>query len=141
MVLWGIVALAPPAHQQAGFALMAASWSTVEVPRYGYYLWSLLGGGSEGVPAWLTWLRYSLFMVLYPTGISGEISCLWNSLPFIKAHGIGEFGLPNPHNVAFSYYLTLWALLVAVYPPGSWVMFTHMLKQRRKVLAPKAKTA
>ena len=131
VVLWGMVAIAPPAQVTPAFSLMAVSWASVEVPRYGFYLASLFGAA----PGWLTWLRYSLFMVLYPSGISGEIGCLWNSLPFIKEHGIGQVDLPNAHNVALSYYSLLWVLLVAVYPPGSYVMFTHMLKQRRKVLS------
>lgn len=137
VVLWGMVAIAPPSQVHPAFTLMAVSWASVEVPRYGYYLASLFGAA----PGWLTWLRYSLFMVLYPSGISGEIGCLWNSLPFIKEHGIGQVDLPNPHNVALSYYSLLWVLLVAVYPPGSYVMFTHMLRQRRKVLASGAAAA
>jgi very-long-chain (3R)-3-hydroxyacyl-CoA dehydratase len=132
LVLWGIVFLAPPAQVGSAFALMAASWALVEVPRYGFYLWGLL---SSSVPRWLTVLRYSLFLVLYPTGISGEVGCLWNSLHFIKEHGIGEVALPNAHNVAFSWHTALWAILTVVYPVGSYVMYSHMLHQRRKVLS------
>lgn len=66
---------------------MAASWSAVEVPRYGFLLWKLLvdsdskpkaAGAAKpeaeetNVPYFMLWLRYSLFMVLYPTGITGE---------------------------------------------------------------------
>lgn len=67
-VLWGIVHVAPPAQVHWAFALMAISWSLVEVPRYVFYLWKLV---SNSVPYWLLWVRYSLFIVLYPTGITG----------------------------------------------------------------------
>lgn len=70
MVLWGMVHVAPPSQVQMGFALMVASWSLVEVPRYAFYIVKLLGG-DEAMPYWLKWLRYSLFIVLYPTGITG----------------------------------------------------------------------
>jgi very-long-chain (3R)-3-hydroxyacyl-CoA dehydratase len=139
-----MVHLAPPSQQHWAFSLMAASWAAVEVPRYGFYLASLLSG-PDGVPGWLTWLRYSLFMVLYPAGISGEIGCLWNCLATVRDERIGEWALPNAHNVAFDYHAALWLALLVAYPPGAYVMFTHMLKQRRKVLggaaAGKKKTA
>ena len=139
-MLWGIVHVAPPAAHGPFFTLMTVSWGLVEVPRYGYYLAALLRGDA---PAWLTWLRYSLFIVLYPSGISGEVGSLWSSLPYIKAHRVGEWTLPNTHNVAFSWHLALWAALTVVYPVGSYVMYSHMLKQRRKMLggAAKAKAA
>ncbi|RYG55264.1 hypothetical protein EON66_05695 [archaeon] len=70
-VLWGIVHVAPPAQVHWAFALMAISWSLVEVPRYVFYLWKLV---SNSVPYWLLWVRYSLFIVLYPTGITGAPS-------------------------------------------------------------------
>ena len=132
-MLWGIVVVAPPAQTHWAFALMAVSWSLVEVPRYAFYLWNLLAGEP---PAPLVWLRYSLFMVLYPTGITGEVGCLWNSLPYIREHRVWEATLPNAHNVAFSWHTTLWVLLVGAYPLGSYIMYSHMLRQRRKVLAP-----
>lgn len=135
VVLWGIVHVAPPAQVGPFFTLMTLSWGAVEVPRYGYYLVSLAGTP----PAALTWLRYSLFIVLYPTGITGEVGSLWTSLPFIRAHRVGEWALPNAHNVAFSWYLSLWAALVVVYPVGSYIMYSHMLKQRRKMLGGVAK--
>jgi very-long-chain (3R)-3-hydroxyacyl-CoA dehydratase len=130
IVLWGIVHLAPPAQVSLAFPLMAVAWSLVEVPRYGFYLCSLLATP----PAWLTWLRYSLFLVLYPSGITGEMGCLWASLPYFKASGVGEWALPNPHNLVFTWHGALWVVLTLVYPPGSYIMFTHMQKQRAKVL-------
>ena len=47
----------------------------IEVPRYAFYLNGLLGpGGQTGILFPIFWLRYSLFAILYPTGISGEVS-------------------------------------------------------------------
>jgi Protein tyrosine phosphatase-like protein, PTPLA len=44
-------------------ALTTVSWALVEVPRYLFYVFNLLGD----VPYPLFWLRYSLFALLYPT--------------------------------------------------------------------------
>ena len=50
---------------------MVASWSAIEIVRYVFYAFKLASDKSMPYP--LFWLRYSLFMVLYPSGITGEI--------------------------------------------------------------------
>ena len=52
-----------------GIQLCAFAWGFTETVRYGYF--SLLL--TARVPRWLTWLRYSTFIVLYPTGVTGEV--------------------------------------------------------------------
>ena len=61
--LWAIAHVSPVAQQHWGFTMMVTSWACVEVPRYGFYIANLLGP----VPSILFWLRYHLFMILYPT--------------------------------------------------------------------------
>jgi hypothetical protein len=39
----------------------------------------------ENTPHWLFWLRYSLFAVLYPTGITGELGCMYHGYLFTAA--------------------------------------------------------
>ena len=55
---------------------MVASWALSEVPRYLFYVCAQL----KSQPYPLFWLRYSLFLVLYPTGISGELLQVYASL-------------------------------------------------------------
>ena len=52
--------------------LMVTSWALVEIPRYCFYACALFLE-SKDIPGPLFALRYSLFMVLYPTGITGEM--------------------------------------------------------------------
>ncbi len=59
------------------------------------------------------------------------------SLPYMRESQLLSAELPNAHNVAFSYYYYLLVLLV-LYVPGSPFMISHMWRQRRKELAPKA---
>jgi very-long-chain (3R)-3-hydroxyacyl-CoA dehydratase len=129
-VLWGITHVSPPSQVHWAFSLMAASWAAVEVPRYMYYVLNEF----KAVPSWLTWLRYSLFIVLYPTGITGELGELLSSMSYIRDHRVLHAELPNTHNLAFNYYYALFAMLAA-YIPGSYIMYTHMLRQRRSQLS------
>lgn len=57
---------------------MILAWSSVEVPRYAFYIFAIFTGDStKGPPYPLFWLRYSLFAILYPLGIFGELTvCL-----------------------------------------------------------------
>jgi very-long-chain (3R)-3-hydroxyacyl-CoA dehydratase len=107
------------------------AWAAVEVPRYLFYTCELLLGKGTS-PYALAWLRYSLFVVLYPLGIAGEVGCLYFSLPaadqLVWAPGPG-----NALNVAYNHGLVL-RLLVALYPPGSYTMVAHMWVARAKWL-------
>ena len=62
---------------------MATSWALVEVPRYLFYAVNIMVGSVEKIPAPLFFLRYSLFMVLYPSGISGEMLQMWTAIPHL----------------------------------------------------------
>ncbi len=68
--------VSPQAQQSYFLALAASSWGLVEVPRYLFYALNLV----NAVPYPLFWLRYSLFAVLYPTGITGELGCMYLAL-------------------------------------------------------------
>jgi very-long-chain (3R)-3-hydroxyacyl-CoA dehydratase len=132
VVLWGIVHISPPSQTSVFFPLMAASWAAVEVPRYLFYIVKENGSPSYG----LTWLRYSMFMVLYPTGISGEVGCLWNALDLVRTRGVeigASVALPNAWNVAYNHYGTL-LFLLALYAPGSPFMIGNMWSTRVKAL-------
>jgi Protein tyrosine phosphatase-like protein, PTPLA len=56
---------------------MIVSWATVEVPRYLFYVAAIVVSSNpkqHKIPYPLFWLRYSLFAILYPTGIIGELT-------------------------------------------------------------------
>jgi very-long-chain (3R)-3-hydroxyacyl-CoA dehydratase len=63
--------------------------------------------------------RYNTFMVLYPLGISSECWLVYQAIA--PASQIDE-------RLGYA----LWAIL-AIYVPGSYILFTHMLKQRRRI--------
>ena len=131
IVLWGIVHYSLPSQISLWFTLMVSSWAAVEVPRYMWYVMEIIGKPID----FLTYLRYSLFLVLYPTGISGEIGCLWTSLPYFEKHPeVLDITLPNKWNFVYTHSLVLSILLFGVYPLGSYVMYNNMWQARKKKL-------
>lgn len=139
--LWGIVYLVPETRHFWGFTMMVTSWALVEVPRYLFYAINIL----TKVPSSLFFLRYHLFMVLYPTGVAGiapndyskftysilgEVSCMVMALLSTTTNLYGIY-LPNALNVTLSLPLIIKVVLM-VYVPGLPVMYSHMLVQRKK---------
>ncbi|KAJ4320726.1 hypothetical protein N0V94_003256 [Neodidymelliopsis sp. IMI 364377] len=117
LLVWGIAYNFPAttSHSPA-YSTMLLAWSFTEVVRYSYFVFTLSG---LGVPSVLSFLRYNTFMILYPLGIASECWLVYQS---IGPAGQVDERLPY----------ALWAIL-AIYVPGSYVLFTHMLKQRRRI--------
>ncbi|KAL4913740.1 tyrosine phosphatase-like protein [Aspergillus aurantiobrunneus] len=97
------------------YVAMLLAWSTADAVRYSYF--AILLGGFP-VPGGLKWLRYSLFIILYPIGISTEWWLMY------RAATVTTSSL-----VAGIFYFCL-----GLYAPGSAMMYSYMLKQRRKTL-------
>jgi very-long-chain (3R)-3-hydroxyacyl-CoA dehydratase len=107
------------------FAGILIAWGTTEIIRYGFFVWK--AAISEKVPPALTWLRYNTFFVLYPIGISSECILMYLALSPAAQQGKRIDWL-------------LKAVLV-IYVPGSYILYTHMMAQRRKILKGKGKSA
>jgi len=107
------------------FSGILLAWGITEVIRYGFFVWKTTI--SENIPKLLTWLRYNTFFVLYPIGISSE--CL---LMYLALKPAAKEGLSMD---------LLLKVVLFIYVPGSYILYTHMMTQRRKVLKGKGKTA
>ena len=122
LLVWPVCTYHPePTQPSVFYSTMLLAWSVTEVIRYGYFVVNLQGGG---VPGWLSWLRYNTFYVLYPVGIGSEACLLW------KASVDEETG---------EYWRVGFWVVLAVYVPGSWVLYRHMIGQRRKVMRGKGR--
>jgi len=107
---------------QWGAGVMILSWASVEVPRYLFYVAALVtGDATKKTPYVLFWLRYSLFAVLYPTGIMGEMSV------FRKAATDAAF-VQSFSTVAATFY---GVVLPIVYFFGSPFMIFNMVANRK----------
>ena len=110
LLVWGIAQFFPETvARSTAYTTMLLAWSTTEVIRYSYFAVNLKDGK---VPAWLTWLRYNTFFVLYPLGISSECWLVWLATePARKMDWRVEWAL--------------WAVL-AVYVPGECEMDSNL---------------
>jgi len=121
LILLVVIMLAPTVGATWGCGMMAISWSCVEVPRYAFYLNSLLGpGGQAGTLYPIFWLRYSLFAILYPTGISGEVLTMVNA--FADPSYASALGGAAPLLTKF---------ILALYVPASPFMYMNMVGNRK----------
>jgi len=105
------------------FAGMVTAWGVTEMIRYGFFVYK--EGISPKIPGWLTWLRYNTFFVLYPIGISGESWLMYLALQPANKEGLGLDWL--------------FKAILGIYVPGSYILYTHMMRQRRKVMKGKGK--
>ena len=90
-LLWGVLYLVPDVQANTSSLVMIFAWGLVEVPRYLFYALNLLGE----VPYPLLWLRYSLFIVLYPMGITGELLTAYAALPIFKGTNMLSVSMPK----------------------------------------------
>ncbi|KAM9410496.1 very-long-chain (3R)-3-hydroxyacyl-CoA dehydratase-like isoform 1-T2 [Pholidichthys leucotaenia] len=102
-------------------------WSAIEIFRYPFYMLACIG------TEWklLTWLRYSLWIPLYPMGVIAEAIAVIQSLPIFDETRL--FSLPLPavlgHSLSFSYTLQLYLVLMFL---GLFINFRHLYKQRKR---------
>lgn len=102
-------------------------WSTSEVIRYSHYTLSTL----KSCPNWLTYIRYTAFIALYPLGVGpGEIWLMYKALTFVKKKALFADSFSN---LPFTYYDFIRVLLL-VYPFLWFKLYLHLFKQRRSKL-------
>lgn len=139
-IVWGILYLADDAHNSFYHAMMCIAWCCAELPRYLFYTLKEITGDANKVPFPLFWLRYSVFAILYPIGISGEWIVSWLSLGTIEKEGKIDWALgpQNPYNFVYWHAGVIYFVLFVLYPFGSYMMYTHMLKTRSKTFQKRA---
>ncbi|XP_003386467.1 PREDICTED: very-long-chain (3R)-3-hydroxyacyl-CoA dehydratase 2-like [Amphimedon queenslandica] len=129
-VLWGLIEGVAGVNDSVGLMVVLLAWSITEVIRYAFYACTLIGN----TPRMLTYMRYTLFYVLYPTGVTGEQILFFTALPVVRATQQWSISLPNPLNFAFSYYYFL-IFGAFIYIPLFPQLYGHMISQRKKVLS------
>lgn len=97
-----------------GVALITIAWGITEIVRYAYYFSSLL----EGETGWLTYLRYTLFIALYPIGVCGE----WLILLSVMRMNSWGFNAIN----------AIMGIILLSYLPFFPKLYRYMWKQRGK---------
>ena len=112
MVVWGILLPIVETRNAMGVPLLLFAWSFAEMTRYLYYALNIY----NLVPYVLTWLRYSLFIVLYPVGVTGELLTMVAAYPLIRDRNLFAIHLPNFANFSFYYHYMLIVVILAYIP-------------------------
>lgn len=76
---------------------------------------------------------YTTFIILYPTGVTGELLCLYWAQSYAQKNKIWSIELPNTYNFTFSYFRFLW-IVILLYIPLFPQLYLHMFALRKKVL-------
>ncbi|XP_065417581.1 very-long-chain (3R)-3-hydroxyacyl-CoA dehydratase 2 isoform X3 [Chrysemys picta bellii] len=127
---WAVTHSVKEVQNEDSVLLFVVAWTITEIIRYSFYTFSLL----NHLPYLIKWARYTLFIVLYPMGVSGELLTIYAALPFVRQAGLYSISLPNKYNFSFDYY-TFLILVMISYIPIFPQLYFHMLHQRRKVLS------
>ncbi|XP_023585627.1 very-long-chain (3R)-3-hydroxyacyl-CoA dehydratase 3 [Trichechus manatus latirostris] len=79
----------------------------------------------------LTWLRYSVWIPMYPLGCLAEAVAVIQSIPVFNETGRFSFTLPYPVKVKvrFSFFLQIYLVVLFL---GLYINFRHLYKQRRR---------
>ncbi|RDW88727.1 very-long-chain (3R)-3-hydroxyacyl-CoA dehydratase [Coleophoma cylindrospora] len=120
LLVWGVVNNFPFLAKSAAYSSMLVAWSVTEVIRYSYFTFTLSGFQ----PGFISWLRYNTFFILYPLGISSECWLIFKAI--------------KPARAVRQEYAWILQLILFIYIPGSYILFTHMMAQRRKVMRGKS---
>lgn len=108
--LWAVMNISPSSQQSFFLLLACSSWALVEVPRYLFYAVNIM----MEPPFPLFWLRYSLFAILYPTGITGELGCMYCALFDLWGGAKAISDVPQTKLIL----LVLIAVVILTYVPG-----------------------
>lgn len=121
----------PHSRQSIGVLGMLVAWPLGEISRYPYYIANAF---TSKPPYILTWIRYSMFIVLYPTGLFGEGFVIFDAMYVLRKSM--ETNLTDLSLKLFiaSHYLL--ATIIAYVSLGHFFrLYSSMLRQRKKMLS------
>lgn len=132
LVVWIVMFLFEESRNSIGTVIVCVVWPLAEITRYMFYALNIL----EKNNSFLTWCRYSFFIILYPIGVTGELICIYKAVAFLqplKIRAKFSYNLPNKLNISFDLYYFLIFSMIA-YIPVFPQLYGHMLAQRKKIL-------
>uniref|UniRef100_A0A4W6DHZ0 Very-long-chain (3R)-3-hydroxyacyl-CoA dehydratase n=1 Tax=Lates calcarifer TaxID=8187 RepID=A0A4W6DHZ0_LATCA len=111
-------------------------WSAIEIFRYPFYMLGCFN------TEWkiLTWLRYTVWIPLYPLGVLAEAVAVIQSIPIFYETKLFSIPLPKAigTSISFSYVLHVYLVLMFL---GLFINFRHLYKQRKKRFRTKKRKA
>ncbi|XP_055852999.1 very-long-chain (3R)-3-hydroxyacyl-CoA dehydratase [Episyrphus balteatus] len=129
-VLFLMITLEPRMQTKPVVFYVFCIWSLVEVVRYPYYISQMF----ESNIGLLTWLRYTIWIPLYPMGILCEGIIILRNIPYFEETKRLSVEMPNKWNFAFDMPSFLKVYLIVLVLPGTYLLMTYMAKARAKKL-------
>lgn len=132
---WFVLTQVAALHSHPATLALLLAWALSDVVRYAWAALTVLGL----CPRSLTWLRYTIFIPLYPAGTLAELTLLVRAVPAATAGSVvRHLALPNVLNVSFDYSFFL--LFVLIIYPACWLhLYRHVFRQRAKLFGADAK--
>lgn len=131
LVLFVVLDGEPRLHDKPAVFYLFVIWSLIEVVRYPYYTMRLV----QRQNGLLTWIRYTMWIPLYPAGFITEGLIYLRALPYFEETLRYSVAMPNAFNFAFHFPTFLKTFLFVPFLPGLWFVMRHMQRQRAKVLS------
>ncbi|XP_054475267.1 very-long-chain (3R)-3-hydroxyacyl-CoA dehydratase [Anoplopoma fimbria] len=111
-------------------------WSAIEIFRYPFYMLGCFNTEWKT----LTWLRYTIWIPLYPLGVVAEAVAVIQSIPIFDETKLFSIPLPKAlgTSIRFSYVLHIYLVLMFL---GLLINFRHLYKQRKRRFRTKKRKA
>ncbi|KAL3097421.1 hypothetical protein niasHS_003869 [Heterodera schachtii] len=117
----------PPLWHWSPVFSLVLTYLLSEQFRYPFYALKTLGISLRFV----TWLRYNVWLLLYPLGLFLEAFVLLISVPFYYSSGVYSLQLPNALNFSYNFGVVLALFSFICFPFIGFTLIKHMFKQRR----------
>ncbi|CAL8092997.1 unnamed protein product [Orchesella dallaii] len=130
LILFGIVQAEERLHDEPAVFWLFFFWSLAEVFRYPFYMLQIY----ERKVYFVTWLRYSAWIFLYPLGITSECVVIFSAITYFVETGRYSVTLPNSWNFSFSFPTIMRLYLLFGVFPVSYALICNMWRSRTKVL-------
>uniref|UniRef100_UPI0037E70402 very-long-chain (3R)-3-hydroxyacyl-CoA dehydratase isoform X2 n=1 Tax=Semicossyphus pulcher TaxID=241346 RepID=UPI0037E70402 len=123
-------------HNQPVVFFVFYLWSAIEIFRYPFYMLGCFNTEWKT----LTWLRYTIWIPLYPLGVIAEAVAVIQSISIFDQTKLFSIPLPKSlgTSVSFSYFLHIYLALMFL---GLFINFRHLYKQRKRRFRTKKRKA
>ncbi|KAM8751951.1 very-long-chain (3R)-3-hydroxyacyl-CoA dehydratase [Acanthopagrus schlegelii] len=123
-------------HNQPVVFFVFYLWSAIEIFRYPFYMLGCFNTEWKT----LTWLRYTIWIPLYPLGVIAEAVAVIQSIPIFDETKLFSIPLPKAigTSISFSYFLHFYLVLMFL---GLFINFRHLYKQRKRRFRTKKRKA
>lgn len=136
-VLFGNLEFEPRLQKMPATTWLFCAWIYSDIIRYVYYIFHTADAKNtikRYVYPFFKWLRYSVWVILYPFGFLCESIIVFRNMIYLHNNPRWSVTLPNPYNFTFDYLTFLRIYMLFIMFPGMYTLLKHMYKARVKQL-------